>query len=65
MDEDECTGQMFDVTVGEVNVTVHMHLASLTPEVIDTLLTRITTRAATADIARHRAMHALYGSTTD
>lgn len=57
-DDDCCGGWTLDVTVGEVNVTLHSH-AFLAPDVLDTLLTRITARAAAADVARTRALCAL------
>lgn len=57
-----CDGQTWDVTVGEVNITLHSHLTSLTPEVVDHVLTRVTARATGADVARCKALHEAYGA---
>lgn len=50
-----------DVTVGEVNIALHGH-ALLTPELLDSFLTRITARATGADVARTRALHAMFAA---
>lgn len=53
--DDCCGGFTVDITVGEANITLHTH-GTLTPELLDTFLTRMTNRAATADVARTQAL---------
>ena len=46
-----CSGWTLDVTHGGTNITLHGH-ALLTPEVLDTLLARLTRAAVAGDLVR-------------
>ena len=46
--DDCCPGSTIDVTVGDANITLHTH-ALLTPELLDTMLARMTARATAAE----------------
>lgn len=46
--DDDCTGYTIDVTVGPASITVHGPFTLMAPDVLDTLLSRMTLRATTA-----------------
>lgn len=60
---DCCPGWTVDVTVGEASITLHGH-ALLTPEVLDTMLARLSATASQVDATHMAVAHKLYGSET-
>lgn len=63
MDDDQdgcCPGSTIDVTVGEASAQLHTH-ALMTPELLDTMLARMTKWATWADTARTKGQHIIFG----